>query len=70
MAARRKRVRTESSEIPVSKIVKMKEDTQDCMFTELTRVWYINIIAIGTLLLLACVNHISTESYVNSACDK
>ena len=38
IAARRKRVRTESSEIPVSKIVKIEEDRQDCMFTGFTRV--------------------------------
>ena len=38
IAARRKRVRTESSEIKVFKIVEIKEDTQDCMFTGLTRV--------------------------------
>ena len=39
IAARKKRVRTESSEIPVSKIVKIGEDRQDCMFTGFTRVW-------------------------------
>ena len=38
IAARRKRVRTESSEIPVSKIFKIEEDRQDCMFTGFTRV--------------------------------
>ena len=38
IAARRKRVRTESSEIPVSNIVKIEEDRQDCMFTGFTRV--------------------------------
>ena len=37
IAARRKRVRTESSEIPMSKIVKIEEDRQDCMFTGFTR---------------------------------
>ena len=38
IAARRKRVRTESSDIPVSKIMKIEEDRQDCMFTGFTRV--------------------------------
>ena len=38
IAARRKRVRTESSDIPVSKIIKIEEGRQDCMFTGFTRV--------------------------------
>ena len=38
IAARRTQVRAESSEIPVSKIVKIEGDRQDCMFTGFTRV--------------------------------
>ena len=38
IAARRKRVRTESSDIPVSNIMKIEEGRQDCMFTGFNRV--------------------------------
>ena len=38
IAARRKRVRTESSDIPVTKIMKIEEGRQDCIFTGFTRV--------------------------------